>query len=83
MKQKIFAVLCALSILTLLASCDMSSEDTSSTGSTSSVVSGNIPSDNADGEYDNTGSDNSSKSLGSEINSMVSSGADAINSMVK
>lgn len=83
MKQKFFAVLCALSLLTLLASCDMGAGDTSSTGSTSSVVSGNIPSDNTDGEYDNTSSDNSSKSLGSEINSMVSSDTSAINSMVK
>ncbi len=83
MKQKIFAALCALSLLTLLASCDMGTGDTGSTNNTSSVMSGNIPENNTDGEYDNTSSDNSSKSLGSEINSMVSSGADAINSMVK
>lgn len=83
MKQKIFAVLCALSLLTLLASCDMGAEDTSSINDTSSVMSGNIPESNTDGEYDNTSSDNSSKSIGSEINSMVSSGSSAINSMVK
>lgn len=84
MKQKIFAALCALSLLTLLASCDMGTGDTNSTGSTSSVVSGNIPSGNTDGEYDNnSGNDSSSKTLGSEINSMVSSGSSAITSMVK
>ena len=83
MKQKIFAVLCALSLLTLLASCDMGTEDTSSIKDTSSVMSGNIPESNTDGEYDNTSDNDSSKTIGSEINSMVSSGADAINSMVK
>ena len=83
MKQKILAALCALSLLTLLASCDMGTENTSSINNTSSAISGNIPSGNTDGEYDNTSSDNSSKSIGSEINSMISSDSSAINSMVK
>ena len=83
MKQKIMVALCALMLVGLLAGCSTGAEDTSSTGSTSSVSSGNIPSGNTDGNYDNTSSDNSSKSLGSEINSMVSSGSSAINSMIK
>ena len=82
MKQKIFAALCALSLLTLLASCDMGTENTSSLNNTSSVMSGNIPENNTDGEYDNS-SNNSSGSIGSEINSMVSSDAGAINSALK
>ena len=82
MKQKIFAALCAISLLTLLASCDMGTENTSSLNNTSSAMSGNIPENNSDGKYDNS-SNYSSGSIGSEINSMVSSDAGAINSALK
>lgn len=89
MKQKIIAFLVVAAMAASFSSCKMGGEDTDTSSTpgannTSSVVSGNIPSDNADGNYDNnTSSNNNSGSLGSDISSFVSSGKDMISSMLK
>ena len=89
LKEKIIIALVVAIKAVAFSSCKMGGEDNSTsstpgTNNTSSVVSGNIPSDNEDGEYDNdTSSNNNSGSLGSDISSFVSSGEDMISSMLK
>lgn len=89
MKQKIAIAIAALSLMTMLSACNMGGgEETSSINESrndiSSVVSGNIPNGNTDGEYDNTSGTNSngSNTLQEDISSMISSGNNAVNSMM-
>ena len=86
MKQKILVALAALSLMLMLSACKMGNDETSSlneqnnSSNISSVVSGNIPENNSDGNYDN--SNDSSKTLGEDISSFISSGNNAISSMM-
>ena len=86
MKEKIVIALVVLSLGVMLSACDMGAGDTESVNSTSSVTSGNIPSDNTDGNYDNDSSKNNSSdnssTLGDKVSSFVSSEKDMIDSMV-
>lgn len=85
MKEKIAIALVVLSLGVMLSACDMGTNDTESVNSTSSVSSGNIPSGNTDGNYDDDSSKNNasnSSNLGDKVSSFVSSEKEMIDSMV-
>ena len=85
MKQKILVALAALSLMLMFSACNMAKENTSSlnqqNNSSSSIISSNIPENNSNGSYENN--NDSSETLGDDISSFISSGNDALSSMLK
>lgn len=62
MKEKVAIALVVLSLAAMLSACDMGEGETASKNESlndiSSVISGNIPNNNTDGEYDNDDNNN-------------------------